>query len=73
MSKLVWRLKRLEQSTGIGLRNRVCPECGRLPNGRIPPDAKVKFTAGFDEPEGPDNCPRCGAQLVLRLTFDDRG
>jgi hypothetical protein len=73
---LAQRVMRLEQLRQIGRLNERCPECGRLPNGRLPDDGSVRFKCclgGYDpEPTGPEFCLTCRSQLIFRLYFDDR-
>ena len=65
---LTGRLRRLERAGGPP----PCPDCGRLPSGEYP--AGQGANPAPEPDDGPENCPRCGAQLrrpVYRLTFDD--
>ncbi len=46
-----------------------CEACGYAPGLPV----KMKVTFRGDEPDkGPDVCPECGRQLIIRLSFADR-
>ncbi len=58
------RLRVLERAV-VTLGDDRCGVCGHVPGSR------PKLEVTFEPVEGPDVCPECGRQLVLRLRFDD--
>lgn len=75
MASVALRLQRLERSdVGTGVNS--CPDCGRMPNGRLPPNAVVNYKVmmdGWDQDDSmPEHCPACGARVIVKLEFDDR-
>ncbi len=63
------RLQVLERAV-VTLGDDRCGACGHVPG------SQPKLAVTFEPVEGPDVCPECGRQLVLRLRFDhplDRG
>lgn len=83
MKPLKQRLSRLENMKGRTAAR--CQSCGRSPDDEIKivlrdvkpipsMDLALRSESQADsEPRGSEYCSRCGALLVVRLQFDDRG
>ncbi len=68
--RLADRVKRLER--GSGVEGNGCPVCGFRPVGSAPADGDIEHKVVFaNEHDGPEQCPECGFQHTLVLTFDD--
>ena len=72
------RLRKLEGSSRVESGMRPCPSCGGPREWRSwkPDPGALSIRVlhdGDGEPNGPDQCPACGRQLVFRVEHDRAG
>ena len=65
---LARRVRALERTVGVGTR---CDLGGHEPGVVRPVQVSFADKPGDDRLNGRDFCPKCGATLVLRITFEE--